>query len=65
MLNSEINPIKPLRRIKAIVASCWIYFTTRKFRRFESVCDLMYSEGIILRGLKEGVVLVIQHGKWS
>jgi len=34
MLNSEIlSPetcrVKPLRRINAIVASCWIYFTTR------------------------------------
>ena len=30
--------LKPLRRINAIVASCWIYFTTTTFRRFLFHC---------------------------
>ena len=31
-LSPETCRVKPLRRINAIVASCWIYFTTPKFR---------------------------------
>ena len=29
-LSPETRRVKPLRRINAVVASCWIYFTTRK-----------------------------------
>jgi len=30
-LSPETCRVKPLRRINAIVASCWIYFTTKMF----------------------------------
>jgi len=47
-LSPETCRVKPLRRINAIVASCWIYFTTMESTRFTA---MYYSQHYVLHAV--------------